>query len=337
MIISCINFSKKMNYFNSCKAKVPRNLVSIIKTGNILKQAGDLLLCPTTIDWVPSSDLLNNILKIEGNYLKKKLENIHQEGWIGSENVIFLPCKKLKYRGLLLVKIEFAKKDSYSNNLINLAEAFQIASLCNCKKLTIPANIMNELNFVSGSCFVNVQIKYILSKIPESVELDFYIENILEKALVPYSPNISFWPNFDFSEIPCEKLPKSALILPWYKKQTKDLNQRIWIGKKNKKRLLKNLTNEDLSIKQITKILIQIRPNIIKKNFSGARKKDELFFKTVFDLCKELPWNYHKIYKIFERWRLKNNKKKFLHMQLDKSYLEQMNLYKKKIYLKKSE
>ena len=63
--------------YNKETTQLPkRNFVCNIKFGNLLKESGDILLCPLSENFVPSNFLAQSIVRTEGKWLKDKLENL---------------------------------------------------------------------------------------------------------------------------------------------------------------------------------------------------------------------------------------------------------------------
>ena len=134
-----------------------------VKMGNLLKNSGDILLCPISECFRPSNPLSREIIRKEGKWLKDKIEDLYTSEtakWIGSEHVAFLPCRKLKYRGILFVCVDFYSENRAEINAARIAEALVVARRYGCAKLTCPQNILyrrdnpDELFFHSVVCFI---------------------------------------------------------------------------------------------------------------------------------------------------------------------------------------
>lgn len=63
------------------------------------------------------------------------------------KNAVFLPCRKLKYRGIIFVAVYFHSRDSREINRGRIAEAFGLAQKYNCTKLSGPENFLYDLYY----------------------------------------------------------------------------------------------------------------------------------------------------------------------------------------------
>ena len=114
---------------------------TIVKKGDLLRNKGDILLCPVGPDFVISNPLYIHLMLKEGKELKKWLSKaMSTDVHYRSENAIFLPLRKLKYRGVIFVAVDFHASDRETINRQNMAEAFRLAQQVNCCRLTVPAN-----------------------------------------------------------------------------------------------------------------------------------------------------------------------------------------------------
>ena len=67
----------------------------------------EVLLQEGIEDFRPSNPLAHWVVAREGKWLKRKLATLKNGGYIGTEYAAFLPCRKLKYRGIIFVSVDF--------------------------------------------------------------------------------------------------------------------------------------------------------------------------------------------------------------------------------------
>ena len=207
-----------------------------VKICNLLKNSGDILLCPISEGFRPSNPLSREIIRKEGKWLKDKIEDLYTSEtakWIGSEHVAFLPCRKLKYRGILFVCVDFYSENRAEINAARIAEALAVARRYGCAKLTCPQNILyrrdnsDELIFHLRDmlCYLLEQWFGILRNTHNDFKVDFMVEILLKNSIANYYLNQKeYWPD-NPKTIMVEYFPECSEILPHYREKLKQIGR----------------------------------------------------------------------------------------------------------------
>ena len=261
-----------------------------IRYGNLLTNKGDILLCPVSKDFRPSNPLAQHIINIDKN-LKPVLMNIKETGWIGSEHVAFLPTRKLKYRGILFISVDFYSDNRIEINAKRIAEAFKVAKKYNCRKLACPANFLYDpLN--RADSYPNIfdlfnQLAKVVNYLKKDEDkIDFMIDIIIKNTLANHV-------NYDFGEQFCELskanlelLPECSEILPWYRKKIRKIWRANALNKHDAHNVWAILTNQNVSIKKV----IRVEKRLSK--ILGFYEETDLGQDFLLRMLKEMPWNY---------------------------------------------
>lgn len=81
---------------------IDQNFIFKIRYGNLLKDSGDILLCPISEGFKPSNPISRSIIKKEGKWLDKEIKNLYSSDnakWIGSEHVAFFSVQEFEVQG----------------------------------------------------------------------------------------------------------------------------------------------------------------------------------------------------------------------------------------------
>lgn len=217
-------------------------------------------------------------------------------GWIGSEHVTFLPCRKLKYRGILFVSVDFYSENRVDINTERIAEAFIVAKKYNCRKLSCPENFLYE-NFESEPCIEQLfsQVAKVVSQLQkEDQKIDFMIDIIIRNTFFNYLRFRSDKKYYDFSKTFLELLPKCSEILPWYRKRIKHNYRANALNNKDAKNVRKILTAQNISIKKVLKVEKRLHKAL--GDYEGCPE----FQQFLLWMLEEMPWNYDLITERFK-------------------------------------
>ena len=273
-----------------------------IKFGNILKSSGDILLCPLSEDFKPSNPLSRKIIKKEGKWLKKTIDELYTSEhpqWIGSEHVAFLPCRKLKYRGIFFVSVDFYSENREEINALRIAEALEVAHKYNCKKLTCPQNLLYNPNEKYSFDYLYYQWNRIIQALNHKAKIDFVIETIVQRNLTGFHMLQNSMTLYDFSNSLVEYLPNCAQILPHYRKQLKSINTAYYFSEKTAKQIRCLLTSE---IKQshAERLFNKLFRLMGAYGETSPSSGNEGFIFYLLGLCHEMPWNFLKLKELFD-------------------------------------
>lgn len=224
--ISTVVYDKNFGLNGYPQNPVDQEFICKIRFGNLLKDSGDILLCPLSEGFKPSNPLSRIIIKKEGKWLDKEIKTLYSSDnakWIGSEHVAFLPCRKLKYRGILFVSVDFYSENREEINARRIAEALEIATKYECVKLSCPQNLLYSSDEQYGYEYIYAQFEYIVRLFCSKEKINFVIETVIQKTLrsFPQYRCSSIYYNFKNSLI--EYLPNCAQILSHYKKRLRTI------------------------------------------------------------------------------------------------------------------
>ncbi len=288
---------------------IDQNFILKTRYGNLLKDSGDILLCPLSEGFKPSNPLSRRIIKKEGKWLDKEIKNLYSSDtakWIGSEHVAFLPCRKLKYRGILFVCVDFYSENRTEINASRIAETLEIAEKYNCKKLSCPQNVLYSAEETYTYNYIRSQFESIIRTLGSKIKIDFVIETVIQKNLHSYPMYVSTKVPYDFTNSLVEYLPMCAQILEHYRKTLRSLRMVYSISahtQKQIKALLTNSTNEKKAFKLFKKLykLMGGYYDIADWRCETFRS-DEGFGFFLLSLCKEMPWNFYKILDLLKKF-----------------------------------
>ena len=283
-----------------------------IKIGDLLNESGDILLCPVSKNFSPSNPLAQEVLKKEGKWLEEKLQNFceasqtKKEIWIGSRNVAFLPCRELKYRGILFVCMDFNSEDRLETNKKRIGQALRVASKHCCRRLSCPEDFLYTGNKEWWSeCHAQLDdmIQHLGDEIPLAFVIDFVVQENPQNESTDFLYHIVQHEKFHN-----ECFPNCASILPHYREEIRknldcsataeeELSYLVredlsYAEKKacslsdTSAKKLRRLLTEELSETESKELIIELWKEI------GAPELYELW--SAFEY--ELPWNFHKYY-----------------------------------------
>ena len=271
------------------RAQLPkRNFVCNIKFGDLIKESGDILLCPLSENFVPSNFLAQSIVRTEGKWLKDKLENLcslsksGEQTWEGSEHVAFLPCRKLKYRGILFVCVDFYSRNRGEINQRRIAEALKAAEKYRCCRLSCSENFLYSPDVHSDYGYLLYQLDLAIQKLSDKDKIRFGIDFIVRRDFEKFKS--TELPE-EFSKIFEERLPWLAQILPHYRKRLKSVRTQFNFSNSTAKKL-RTLLTQELSEKEARKIIRKLHKNVSLDDL-------ELILNMSMN---ELPWNSEKNY-----------------------------------------
>lgn len=98
-----------------------------LRFGNLLKDKGDILLCPIGEDFKPANPLAYWVVEREGKYLKNVLKNLEGTEYDKTDFSVFIPCKKLHYKGIIFVCVDFHSENRADINAKRIADGFLLA------------------------------------------------------------------------------------------------------------------------------------------------------------------------------------------------------------------
>ena len=283
---------------------VDQNFIFKIRFGNLLKDSGDILLCPLSEGFKPSNPLSRSIIKKEGKWLDKEIKNLYSSDnakWIGSEHVAFLPCRKLKYRGILFVCVDFYSENRTEINAARIAEALEIAGKYKCKKLACPQNVLYSPEEAYSYDYIHFQFESIIRSLGSKIKIDFVIETVIQKTLHSYPLYASTMVFYDFSNSLVEYLPRCAQILRHYRKLLRPVRTVYSFSARTQKHIKDLLTkpiNEKLTIRLFKK-LYKIMGGYDE---TGVGRGNDGFGFFLLSLCEEMPWNFYKILELLKNF-----------------------------------
>ena len=159
-----------------------------LRFGNLLKDKGDILLCPLGEGFKPANPLAHWVVEREGEFLRKALQNLEESEYDKTEFSVFIPCKKLKYRGIIFVCVDFHSEDKTDINAERIADGFLLAKKHECKKLSCPIGFLYEGSH-PDTCkeFFSEFDKVIREMGDDAKNIDYLIEFVIKRSLYNYS------------------------------------------------------------------------------------------------------------------------------------------------------
>lgn len=288
-----------------------------IRYGNLLKDSGDILLCPLSEGFKPSNPLSRKIIKKEGKWLDKKIKNLYSSDnakWIGSEHIAFLPCRKLKYRGILFVCVDFYSENKEKINADRIAEALEVAAKYNCKKLSCPQNLLYNSGKKYGYDYIHSQFDSIINVLGSKVKIEYIIETVIQKTLSSFSAYNSTIIEYDFSNSLIDYLPDCALILPHYRKSLRTVST-VYSFSAHMQKQIRALLTRPINEKVAFRLFKKLYKEMGTYYETGVGRGNEGFNFFLLGLCKEMPWNFFAIKKLLEDFPEKGSFDKFIFME----------------------
>ncbi len=284
--------------------RIDQDFILKIRYGNLLKDSGDILLCPLSEGFKPSNSLSRSIIKREGKWLDKEIKNLYSSDntkWIGSEHVAFLPCRKLKYRGILFVCVDFYSENRTEINAGRIAEALEIAEKYKCKKLSCPQNILYAPEEAYRYDYIRFQFESIIRSLGSKIKIDFVIETVIQKTLHSYPLYASTMILYDFSNSLVEYLPRCAQILQHYRKPLRSVRTVYSISTHTQKQIKALLTKpiNEKSAVRLFKKLYKIMGGYYE---TGVGRGNDGFGFFLLSLCEEMPWNFYRILELLKNF-----------------------------------
>jgi hypothetical protein len=286
------------------KNPIDQDFLFRIRYGNLLKDSGDILLCPLSESFKPSNPLSISIIKKEGKWLDKEIKNLYSSDnakWIGSEHVAFLPCRKLKYRGILFVCVDFYSKDREKINAGRIAEALEIAAKYNCSKLSCPQNLLYNPEENYGYDYIHSQFDSIFNVLGSKTKINFVIETVIQKTLKSFHQYESTAVFYDFSTSLVEYLPDCAQILQHYRKSLKKIRT-VYSFSTHTQKQIKALLTKPINEKSAFILFKKLFEKMGGYEESEVGRYNDGFDFFLLDLCREMPWNFFKILDLLKKF-----------------------------------
>ena len=258
-----------------------------LKYGDILNNTGDLLLCPITERRLFNNALFRRIYRRDRNILHEWLGEIMPGGdrLYTSDHCVYLPLRKLNYRGVIFVWFELLSENEQNINTERAAEALSLASRFNCCKLTIP-NIFNDNVFFPGRRLIESVIK-------GGGKTDFTIECILSG--IPVSDLYHYY-HKQYLAVP-EKYPKSGKLRR--DKQRFPVSsyylQEYAYNKKEISKTLDVLTKKHVKENQICSLISFFINKVGISYETGVCRGNKGYAQELSEFLSEYPWNKDKI------------------------------------------
>ena len=159
-----------------------------LRFGDLLKNKGDILLCPLGEGFEPANPLAHWVVEREGEYLKDALNNLEDSEYDKTEFSVFIPCQKLKYRGIIFVCVDFHSEDRTDINAKRIADGFLLAKKHECKKLSCPIGFLYEGAHPDSCKQFFSQFDKVIRIIDEDAkEIDYLVEFVIKRNLYNYS------------------------------------------------------------------------------------------------------------------------------------------------------
>ena len=159
-----------------------------LRFGNLLKDKGDIFLCPLGEGFKPANPLAHWVVEREGEFLKNALLNLEESEYDKTEFSVFIPCQKLKYRGIIFVCVDFHSENRTDINAKRIADSFLLAKKHECKKLSCPIGFLYEGSH-PDTCkeFFSEFDKVIREMSDDAKNIDYLIEFVIKRSLYNYS------------------------------------------------------------------------------------------------------------------------------------------------------
>lgn len=284
------------------KKRLGTDFICRIRFGNLLKDTGDILLCPIGEDFKPSNPLAHWVVEKEGTWLKRKLSNLIKEDYIGTDHAAFLPCHKLKYRGIIFVSVDFYSQERDKVNMKRIAEALLLAQKYHCAKLSCPELFLyRDYEYTPTYDFLIGELNETVRTLNETDEINFMIEFVIKRSIRNYTRlKNSFYSYDNYTKALFERFPVTAEILPWYRKRMKSIKRIYPIGP-----VLAHMIHHVLSYENVSTWYINVVAKILIFKFGWYFEVDPGItcnkggLKFLCEFCSEMPWNYIKLCELF--------------------------------------
>lgn len=283
----------------AASGKTETGCVYRIRFGDLLKDSGDILLCPVSADFKPSNRFAQSVLRSESKWLSQKLDGIRNpispEEYIGTEHVAFLPCRKLKYRGILFVSVDFYAENREEINAERIAEAFTVAAKYGCRKLSCPVNFLYspDIQHLEFDGFIQ-QLEKVLAAMPEE-KIPFIVEYVLKKDIKSFRIFSGSQVYYDFSNASVEYLPRCAQILPGYRKQLHKIRIVYPLSRRTARIARKCLSPDMLNKRQMFRAFKKLWRKMGEYWESGVDRCNDGFAFFLLGLCNEMPWMFNEL------------------------------------------
>ncbi len=267
-----------------------KNYSVLFKFGNLLKNKGDVLLCPVSEGFKLSNPLSQKINKIENLNVEKWITDARMNPSVAyrSNHCLFLPLQKLKYRAIVLIEMDFYSELRREINLSRVIESFTLLKKFNCCKLSIPKDMLYDHSRYNG-----LRIQSELHNIYDILkgynsEIDFLIEVVIntynEPDFMYYSRDIKYT---------AERYPYSKKLYSFMKDPSDSMfypkEYLYWNTEANL--IKKVLTNRNIQLNDLS-FLIKILEKKQGDYFeTGVGRSNLGYKKELISLLDELPWN----------------------------------------------
>ncbi len=171
---------------NLFERRIGDKFTCTIRFGNLLTNKGNILLCPLGEGFKPANPLAHWVVEKEDINLEKILQDCNRIDIERTDNTLFIPCKKLKYRGILFVGVDFHSENRESINAKRIAEALSFVKKLNCSKLSCPEDFLYSPQVQSYRDLFN-EFNRAIMETKEDEKINFEIEFILKRNLTTYS------------------------------------------------------------------------------------------------------------------------------------------------------
>lgn len=159
-----------------------------LRFGNLLNEKGDILLCPLGEDFKPANPLAHWVVEREGEYLKNALTNLEESEYDKTEFSVFIPCQKLKYRGIIFVCVDFHSENRAETNVKRIADGFLLAKKHKCEKLSCPIGFLYEGTHPESCKELFSEFDKVIRGMDEDAKnIDYLIEFVIKRNLYNYS------------------------------------------------------------------------------------------------------------------------------------------------------
>ncbi len=257
------------------------------KTGNLFTNSGDILLCPTSEDFKFSNPLSIRLAKRERK-MKRWIDFYKgKECDFKTEHCIFLPCRKLKYRGVIFVSLDFYSEGRRDVNKVRVKEAFDLAQRFHCTKISLPKNILYSPYYKEGDYGVYDSSDLLEILQVNSNPISFDVEFIFNIPGYRYK-GLSFY-SFRYGNHK-EMIPFSGRLFSWYRRQDKMSQTEYFLTKPEVCIIRKILCTCDGQKKQLSLVLCYLKKRLGNYSESGVDRANiggEMFLDM---LLEELPW-----------------------------------------------
>lgn len=293
----------------------PQSFIYRIVFGDLLKSSGDILLCPVSADFKPSNPFSRKVIAAEGKWLDKKIKAIYQQtekgtiyadtklgftvnesGYIGTEHVAFLPCKKLNYRGILFVSMDFYSESREEINARRIAEAFEVAVKYNCKKISCPRNFLYGPNrHETGLSGLENELEKVIENVSSDIKIDFIVEYVIKKDLFSLNEFNNSIIYYDFSTALVEYFPVCSEILSHYRKYLKRIRTVYSLSNHEARMIKKILIPNSMNKRHLFHAFTKLRKIMGDYYETGVGRCNEGFAFYLLGLCNEMPWMFNEL------------------------------------------